>query len=118
MEGKVVVNSLNRTKELIPNEQLSLDLSNNIMVSNKVDFYRVISWKEGVFSYRGKPPKDIMKVRSRWYDIKVVFVNKSLEKMTFKGSLDKKLNIEETLSIISGTNNINYEIKNKTILLK
>ena len=118
VEGKVVVSALNKIKTLLPNEQLSLNLSTSTMVSTSVDVYRVISWKEGVFSFKDKPLKDIMMVISRWYDVKVVFVNEALEKMTFKGSLDKKLSIEEILSIISGTTNINYEINNKTILLK
>ncbi len=56
-----------------------------------------------------------------WYDVKAVFSNESLETTTFNGSLDKKLSIEEILDIIIGSTNstsINYEINNKTILLK
>ena len=117
VEGKVTVSTMNKTKILAPNEQLILNLSsNNIMVSSSVDVYRVISWKNGVFSFRNKPLKDIMKVLSRWYDIKVDFNNEALEMLTFNGSLNKKLGIEETLSIISLTNNISYEIDNKTVL--
>jgi hypothetical protein len=46
----------------------------------------------------------------------VDFNNEALEMLTFNGSLNKKLGIEETLSIISLTNNISYEIDNKTVL--
>ena len=118
VEGQVAVKALNEIKILAPNEQLSLNLANNIMVSSTVDVYRAISWKEGVFSFKNKPLKDMMKVLSRWYDIKVVFSNEALETITFNGSLDKKLSIEEILDIIIGSTNISYEINNKTILLK
>jgi hypothetical protein len=119
VEGKVIVSALNKTKTLIPNEQLNLNRSNNsIIVLSGVDVFREISWKEGVFSFRDKSLKDIMKVLSRWYDIKVVFNNKDIEKQTFHGSLDKKLSIEKILSIISTTNNIGYEINDNTVLLK
>ena len=118
VEGKVVVSAFNKIKILAPNEQLNLNLSNNIMVSSLVDVYREISWKEGMLSFKNKPLKDIMKVLSRWFDIKVVFNNEALEMITFNGSLDKKLSIEEILDIIGSTNNISYEINDKTILLK
>ncbi len=119
VEGQVAVNALNKIKILAPNEQLSLNQAKNTMVSSTVDVYRVISWKEGVFSFKNKPLKDMMEVLSRWYDVKVIFNNESLEVITFNGSLDKKLSIEEILDIIIGsTNNMSYEINNKTILLK
>ncbi len=121
VEGRVSVSALNKIKILEPNEQLNLNQANNTMVSSTVDIYRVVSWKEGVFSFKNKPLKDIMKVLSRWYDVKAVFSNESLETITFNGSLDKKLSIEEILDIIIGSTNstsISYEINNKTILLK
>lgn len=118
VEGKVAVNALNKSKTLIPGEQLNLNLFDNSMESASVDVYRVISWKDGVFSFKDKPLRDIMTVISRWYDIDVIFDDNALEKITFKGSLDKKLSIEEILSIITGTTNMHYEIKNKTIILK
>lgn len=118
VEGKVAVNALNKSKTLIPGEQLNLNLFDNSMESASVDVYREISWKDGVFSFKDKPLKDIMTVISRWYDIDVIFDDNTLEKITFKGSLDKKLSIEEILSIITGTTNMHYEIKNKTIILK
>ena len=102
VEGKVAVDFNGEKQYLQPSQQSNLD----------------INTKDGVFSFRNKPLNDIMKVLSRWYDIKVVFNSQDLEFLTFNGSLDKKLSIAEILSIIASTNNISYEIKNKTILLK
>jgi len=120
VEGKVEVNTSNdRIKTLLPNEQLNFNsFNNNISISSGVDLYSIIAWKDGVFSFRSKPLKEIMKVISRWYDTEVIFNDVALENVTFNGSLDKKLNIEEILSIIGSTNNIEYEINDKTIILK
>ncbi|MCK0131307.1 DUF4974 domain-containing protein [Flavobacteriaceae bacterium F08102] len=119
VEGKVVVNTANNQETLAPNQQLKLNVSNNdITLFTSTDTFRETAWKNGVFSFKNKPLKDIMKVLARWYDIHVVFASKSLETITFNGSLKKQLSIEEILSIISNTSTISYEITDKTIILK
>jgi hypothetical protein len=118
IEGEVVVSILNRDEILTPNQQLKLDLTNNNTVVSIVDVYRETSWKKGVFSFKNKSLKDIMKVLSRWYEIDVIFNNKELESTIFSGTLKKKLSIIDVLETISSANNINYEINNKTVLLK
>ena len=121
IEGKVavsVLDRLDRDEVLIPNQQLRLDLINNKITVSTVDVYRETSWKNGVFSFKNKALKDIMKVLSRWYKIDVVFESKTLENIIFNGSLNKKLSIIDILETISSTNTINYEINNKTVLLK
>jgi transmembrane sensor len=56
--------------------------------------------KEGVFSFEGKPLKDIVKVLSRWYDVDFVFGDESAKEKRFNGSLNKNLKIKEILDII------------------
>ena len=119
VEGKVVVNALNKSKILIPNEELNFNQStNSLIVSSGVDVYKAKSWKEGIFSFRDKPLQDIMKVLSRWYDINVVFKSEDIKMQTFHGSLDKKLSIREIMAIICINNTIEYEINKNTVLLK
>lgn len=118
IEGKVAVDNGVSMQDLTPNQQSNLDTDNLNFTVAKVDVKEEISWKEGVFSFKGKPLKDIMKVISRWYDVDIVFENKSLEKIKFKGTLDKLQSIEEILSIMKSSSINNYEINNKTIILK
>ncbi len=70
------------------------------------------------FQFKGKPLKDIMKVISRWYDVDIIFENKELESIKFKGTLDKNQAIEEILSIMKSNSINNYEIREKTIFIK
>lgn len=118
VEGKVVIDNGNSKFDLVPNQQSNLDLENNNLTITEVDVNAVVSWKNGIFSFKGMPLKDIMKVISRWYDIDVIFENKRLESIKFKGSLDKQQSIEEILSIMKSSSINDYEIKNKTIILK
>jgi len=120
VEGKVVVSNAvnNSTHNLLPNQQSILNIESNKMKVSSIDVKSEISWKDGLFSFKEKNLKDIMKVISRWYDVDVVFQNKSLETIKFKGVLGKEQNIEDILSSIKTLSVINdYKVDGKTIIL-
>jgi transmembrane sensor len=119
VEGKVAISIANNKQILKPNQQSNIDLTkNNISIAN-VDVYSFISWKDGLFSFKSMPLKEIMKVLSRWYDVDVVFANTNLENVKFNGVLSKNQDLKEILTTIQTTKFINaYEIKNKTIIIK
>ncbi|WP_242134456.1 FecR family protein [Aestuariivivens marinum] len=118
VEGKVTI-SYNEIKQtLTPNQQSNIDINNLSFNIYPIDVNTEISWRKGLFIFKGKPLKSIMKVLSRWYDVDVIFMNKDLELLKFKGVLGKDQDIEEVLAIMK-TNTINdYEIKGKTLILK
>jgi ferric-dicitrate binding protein FerR (iron transport regulator) len=119
VEGKVTISSGSQREKLIPGQQSNLDLENKSITIAKVDVKTETSWRHGVFSFRGKPLKDIMKVISRWYNVDVVFENRQLEDITFKGVLGKNQDIQEILETIKSLSIIkNYEIDGKQIILK
>lgn len=118
VEGKISLNNSVSAKILKPGDQSVVNLNGKAIKIVNADVYSEVSWKEGVFSFKEMPLKDIMKVLSRWYDVDIVFKNPATEHITFNGILDKNQKIDEILSIISNTNKIPYEIKEKTIILK
>lgn len=119
VEGKVDVNIANKKQRLIPNQQLNLNTKTNATVINSVDVYDEIAWKQGVFSFKRKSLEDIMKVLSRWYDLDVKFTNPELKKSGFNGIVGKDQKIEDILETIKSYGVIKeYEIKNKTVILK
>lgn len=118
VEGKVEINASSVKLLLVPNEQSNLNKLSNKMSVSVVDVNTEISWKTGVFRFKGKRLIDIMKVISRWYDVEVVFENKELESLKFKGVLEKEQSIEEILSIMKSSTITDYEIKDKVITLK
>jgi len=119
VEGKVRINFENGNKNLLPNQQLNLNINTKSSLIKDVEVYNEISWKEGVFSFERKPLKEIMKVLSRWYDMEVVFENKALEDVKFFGVLDKEQSITEILQTIKKFKIIeNFEINGNVITLK
>ncbi|UFH34067.1 FecR family protein [Flavobacterium acetivorans] len=118
IEGKVAIET-NKTKKILhPGQQATYSLTKQTTVINPVDLYNETSWKNGVFSFKDLSLKEIMKVLARWYDMEVIFVHPKLENLQFTGVLDKKQSINEILLIINQTNNINYDINNKTIIIR
>ncbi len=119
VEGKVAVSVANTKQMLFPNQQSKLDLITNTITIATVDVYSAVSWKDGLFSFKNMPLKEIMKVLSRWYDVDVEFSEQKLEKVKFNGVLSKNQNLKEILTTIQNTKFINaYEIKNKKIIIK
>jgi transmembrane sensor len=119
VEGKVAVTTENKLQQLLPNQQLQLDVNTNSYRLQTVDVDEEISWKKGIFSFRKKSLEDIMKVLSRWYDLEVKFENQEIKKSGFNGIIGKDQKIEEILEIIKNYGVLKeYEIKDKTVLLK
>ena len=119
VEGKVVVDNAIKKELLKPSEQSILSKESKSMVITEVDVYTETSWKNGFFSFRKKSLKDIMIVLSRWYDVDILFLDKDLEEINFKGVLSKNQELKEILTIIKNTNYINaYDINGKTVLIK
>lgn len=119
VEGKIELQTKSQSELLSPNQQAIVRNGLENIIVNQVDVYNEISWKDGIFSFKGKTLKDLMRVLSRWYDVEVVFENKSLEEMKFKGVLGKDQSIDEILSAIKSASVINsYEIKKNTIILR
>ncbi|WP_163410262.1 FecR family protein [Flavobacterium ajazii] len=120
VNGKVSLSNKNITGKILqPGQQSVTDSEGNTaFYIRQVDVFNEVSWKEGVFSFNEMKLKDIMKVLSRWYDVKVVFKKTENENVLINGILDKDQKIEEILTIISNTNKIPYEINQKTIIFK
>lgn len=119
VEGKVSVDIDGKNQILKPSEQSLLNIETNEINIKVVDVYNEISWKDGIFTFEGKPLKDIAIVLSRWYDIDFVFENENAKEKRFNGSLKRNLKINEILDIIKNFEKIkDYEINKKTIVIK
>lgn len=118
VEGKVTVKNEHNSKKLTPGYQSILNSGSSVFGVSKVDVFEEVSWKDGLFSFKNMPLEDIMKVLSRWYDVDVIFENDKLRTLQFNGVFRKNLNINNILNIIKNTNEVNYSITNKTIIMK
>ncbi|MDO6803450.1 FecR family protein [Wenyingzhuangia sp. 1_MG-2023] len=119
IEGIVAISNRFNGIVLKPGEQSITKIGGKEIAVHAVDVKIATSWRDGNFYFKGKALKEIMNVLSRWYDFDVVFENKSLELIKFRGVLGRNQTIEDILASIKNSSIINnYEINNKTIILK
>lgn len=119
VEGKVQVSNASTKSILAPSQQSKLSNNTNRIEIYDVDTYNEVSWRKGLFVFKGMPLKNIAKVLSRWYDVDIEFANPEQGAVKFNGVLNKNQNLEEILTTIKTTKFINaYEIKNKKIIIK
>src|SRR6185436_9495066 len=112
VEGKVAVSNASNKEILAPNEQSRISKSDDRIAISEVDVYNEISWRKGLFVFKGMPLKDIARVLSRWYDVDIEFADPALGNVRFNGVLNKNQKLEDILTTIKNINFINaYEKK-------
>ena len=119
VKGKVAISNATTKEFLEPSQQSKINFNSNTISISKVDVYNEISWRKGLFVFKGMPLKDIAKVLSRWYDVDIVFADPALGNVKFNGVLNKNQKLEDILTTIKNINFINaYEIKDHKVILK
>ncbi|MEM9678993.1 MAG: FecR domain-containing protein [Bacteroidota bacterium] len=98
VEGRVSVTNSKHSALLIPEQQSIITNTSDKINVLTVDTYNETSWKDGVFSFERKPLKDIMTVLSRWYDMKVEFLNEDVEQLEVTGVVGSEQNLEVSLA--------------------
>jgi len=119
VKGVVAVSNTSKKQILAPNQQSKITEYNGNIDISEVDVYNEISWRKGLFVFKGMPLKDIAKVLSRWYDVDIVFADPTLGNVKFNGVLNKNQKLEDILTTIKNINFINaYEKKDNKIIIK
>ena len=120
VEGKVKVENGENQILLFPNQQSKVDSNSTVINVSDVDVSQQISWINGLFSFNDTSLEDIMQTLSRWYDLEFIFKSANQKGFIFSGILERTKSIEDILFIIektSSSNEINFEINNKTIII-
>lgn len=120
LEGKVNVILDNpigspRSIVLFPSEQAYI--KNEHLTKEVVDVGSEIAWRNGFFTFRKEKLGDLMRKVARWYDVKVEFQDDVVNR-TFSGTVSRYAHISEVLTTLSLTDRVQFEVHNKTILVK
>ncbi|MFH4966385.1 FecR family protein [Gaetbulibacter sp. M235] len=119
VEGKIEISNKEKSEILKPNQQSIIGKTNSNIIIKKVEVYSAISWKNGVFNFKGMSLRQMCKVLSRWYDVEFVIENPNLQNIAFVGVIRKELSIDEILSSMIKSSQISsYEINDKTVIIK
>lgn len=109
-KGKVCV--------LHPSEQAVCLKETGVIQVRQVKTSVYTSWKDGYYTFEQQTVENIMNTLARWYDIQVFYQNQEVAQLRFSGRLKRYEDITNLLTMIKLTNDVNFEIKGKTIVIK
>ena len=75
--------------------------NSTIKIINDADTYEAVAWKNGLFDFRGKGLKEVMRQLERWYDIEVVY-EKGIPNIRFGGELSRDVSLAGLLNGLKG----------------
>ena len=118
MTGKVkVATDSGENMVLAPGEQSMLDCRDGHLDKREVDVEKVIAWKKGMFILEEQTLEQIMQKFARWYDMEIVYRDKELKDIVFKGVVPRYAELGEVLNILEKTNEVKFDIEERTVIV-
>lgn len=120
LEGSIKVQTVNGARDaavIHPGQQAQMNKQGVIEVQ-PADVDDVVSWKDGLFSFRNSNLQEVMQKLSRWYDVEVVYQPGLNNKQQFTGKIDRNLTLSEVLRELALTHaHFRIEADRKVVLL-
>lgn len=118
IEGEVLVSNGVESAHLNPGFQSRVSIKNDNLNISKVDVSYETAWRNGLFMFKNERLDNIMATLSRWYDVEVTFNDQTKKNLIFSGQLKRTSNINDMISKIEKTGDIEFNIKNKKIIIQ
>lgn len=113
LEGVVKVSNASESRLLKPNQQAEL-AGSGLKITDINAAYEV-GWKDGVFVFNYEPLEAVMTKISRWYDLKIVYVDSSIKEELFFGTVSKFEQLSKALNMLARTEVVRFEVEGKTV---
>ncbi len=118
-EGVVYIKNKNDKEiKLTPGFQLLFNTKNNKYNIVKTNVKQHSSWRQGRYVFEDMQLNDVIKSVERWYECKVIFIDKDLKTMKISGVLKRNKTLEHFLKVLNTANPISFKIENDTIYIK
>lgn len=102
---------------LQPQEQLIYQ-KGQIPFIQKVDPTLACCWKDGLFIFQNKRMEEITQQISRWFDVKICYLDEMAKNLHFSGDLNKFEDIDTFITMFKECGNLNIWLENNTIYIK
>lgn len=102
---------------LKPSQQAELDNRSHELVVRQVDVTFYTSWVSGKIYFKDERLEDIMNTLSRWYDIHVVFADKSKKDLRFGCNLNRYEEIAPFLELLNATGRVKTKVQGREITI-
>ncbi len=115
LEGSVRVSQGNIEKRLVPGQQAQI--KTDIQIVDQVNIDKVMAWKNGWFEFDDTELSAIMRQISRWYDVDIVFEEKSSDQK-FGGRISKNLPMSAILRMLESSGVTGFRLEGKKLFVQ
>lgn len=117
LEGQVAIRSLlgknEKTILMKPNFKVTTDHNSGLSKESKADIESVMAWKNGDFLFEDQELESILRVISRWYDVKVDY--NSLPKTRYTLQISKQVRLSDVLKMLEKTGSVKLQFEENMI---
>ncbi|RYG45539.1 MAG: FecR family protein [Chitinophagaceae bacterium] len=110
LEGSVKLRAEKSTALLTPGQQGIYHHNKPGFAVNAVNTSDVIAWKNGFFVFDNESLQEIMQKIARWYNVDVVFQNKSTAR-NFGGTISRNKSIDVVLRTLEATGSVHFKLE-------
>ncbi|WP_131539157.1 FecR family protein [Pedobacter nototheniae] len=112
LEGAVKIREGNHQTVLKPGEEA--DISNNKFEVTKVDTYKSIAWKEGIFYFNNDDLTSILDQVARWYDVKIEYKG-NIGNKKYSGNIRRQATLNQVLEMLNAVSGVNFTLSERTV---
>ena len=103
---------------LTPGHQAEMDKNSGKITMREVNVENYIGWKDKLFMFDVEDMVTIMNKLASWYDVDIIIETPELKEKVLYGVIRKYENISTILDLLKKTQNIDYLIEGKKIVIK
>ena len=116
--GQVTVRGEGKSVKLVPNKQVLFNKSTMGLEVRDVDVDLYLAWADGRLVYDNCPLEKILTDLGRWYNIDVFYSRDELRSYQFSLNMKKHEEFTQVLELIGKTGEVQFEIKDNTVIVK
>ena len=116
--GQVTVKVEGKSVKLVPNKQVLFNKSTMGLEVRDVDVDLYLAWADGRLVYDNCPLEKILTDLGRWYNIDVFYSRDELRSYQFSLNVKKHEEFTQVLELIGKTGEVQFEIKDNTVIVK
>jgi len=112
LQGSVEVSVRGRSNKIKPGQQARV--SNAAISVADVDVDQAIGWKNGDFIFNGEDMETVMRQIARWYDVSIIYKNRSGHGKLF-GTISRAKKLSEILQALEMNQNVHFKMEGRSI---
>lgn len=117
VEGSIKLSTGNAEKILVPMEQASVYKKQSEILVETVNTEIYTSWVDGKIEFEEERLEAVMRRLARLYDFEFEFEENELKDFHFTARIDNTQPISNILSMLEMTTDVNFKLKNNTIII-